>query len=323
MSVIPRFLTRLPLTDCSFDVDFNSAGDVGVTIPDGYYWCLGTQVSCKANTATATVAVASGGDAFAPGDVVTVWDVSAGAALATDATVVSATSGAVVIDTTVTTALGDVLYHSNDLIGTLQARIQSADISENSNEAYVTLRSSGVVQLGSDSGSVDYVITWGADGTTLRDRLQLSGSTTSVTSASPADGAGVVVGDFYPSKATVDERVPEERRRDAYETDNGSLRVFNVAQVKRTLVRVRFGGNWRTAATERTECLAFLNEAQQGYRVRYYPDVDVTDPWDESSTPWGYEEWVLLGPTTSDPDRVIEGKTNLWEVTLELQKWVG
>lgn len=323
MSVIPRFLTRLPLTDCSFDVDFNSAGDVGVTIPDGYYWCLGLHVPTKTTSASASVNVASGAEAnFAIGDVVTVWDVSAGSALATDATVVSTSAGVVEIDTTVTTAIGDLLYHSNDLIGTLQARLQSADTSENSDSTSI-LFTSGTVTFSTSSPT--YVITWGADGTTLRDRLGFSGSTATIDAGGSgrAEADTPVVGDFYPSKATVDERVPEERRRDAYETDNGSLRVFNVAQVKRNLVRVRFGGNWRTAATERTECLAFLNEAQQGYRVRYYPDVDVTDPWDESSTPWGYEEWILLGPTTSDPDRVIEGKTNLWEVTLEIQKWVG
>lgn len=321
MSVIPKFLTRMPLIGCSFEMDCNGAGGVLVTIPDGYYWVLGTQASTKSNTSTTSVAVASGQDRFAPGDIVDIWDVSLGVDIVSGATVVGTSAGVVEIDTPVSTDLGDLLYHAEDLVGVLDARLKSADLSESSDDAYVTLRSVGTIEMGSNSGSLSYDIAWGSDGTELRDRLRFAGDL-AVTSGSPANALRPTEGTFYPSVATVDERLPRTTRRDEHESDYGDVQALTNPQVKRSLVTVRCIGDWRTPGTELHDLEDFLTLAGFGYRVRYYPDRDEPQPYDADDAPWGYEDWLLRGPLTIDPNRLVPTRNDAWQETLDLAKWV-
>jgi hypothetical protein len=319
----PKFLTRLPLIDCSFQLDANAAGDVLVTIPDGYYWARGTRVGCKTTIASASVAVGAGEEAkFAPGDIVTVWDVSLGTAHAADAVVVSTSSGVVEIDTPVTTVNGDLLYHSDDLIGVLEARLKSADVSEFTEYALVTIRTGGNVEISSQNAALDFVLTWGADGEELRDRLRLTGASTTVDFGTPVTTTRPVEGTFYPSKPTVDERIPRTTRRDEHESDYGDVRALSNPQVKRTRVTIRCIGDWRTPGTELHDLEDFLALAAYGYRVRYYPDREEPLAYDVDDNPWGWEDWILKGPLTIDPNRLVPTRTDAWQETLDLALWV-
>lgn len=313
---VPRFEALVPVANFEHTVDFGG-GSQAVSLTSARYFFLAShgRITSAATSATLTC---SAGHGLVAGDVVTVWDISAAAALVTGAVVQSVTATTVVIDSSITVAVGDRVYAENDVLGLWESRLADADTANGSDNVRVAMSTTtGLVSMSMSTGTS--TVTWGAGGTTFRDLARYSGSTLAL-STSAQTGARAHFGGFYPSKAVVDERDPTRRIRQVYEGDDDqSVRIFSVAKKRRLLVRVRFLGTPRdTTWNERDDFEDFVDHVAQGYPLRLYPDRTVFEAYVRNTTPYGYETWVTLRPDGFDPQELIRRQKEIWEETLEL-----
>lgn len=329
MSRPPRLEARIPYVgqELRFKANFDATWRP-VVIPDGYYYCLGQHGRVE-NGGEGGAQLAEG-HGIAQGDRVVIWSVATNTALAEDANAYFVDGGEIEFEPAVIVEPGDRFYHADDILGALEARLAGASVANNSQDIRVSMdQNTGIVTAAMESG---FGAVWFSDGATfsaetLLKRMRWPGGT-----GLPKAGERCHDGGFFPTRSSVEERAPRRAERAAYRSDAGSTRVFHIAQTERLLLRLRFGGEWRAEElTERDDYEDLWDWASRGYRLRYYPDRSILEPWSDAPAhssegtrrAWGWQEWIMLGPDESDPSEVTNGSKDLWDELLELALWVG
>jgi hypothetical protein len=206
---------------------------------------------------------------------------------------------------------------SDDLIKHLEDKINAATIMTDT--ATVAIDSDGLVSISTNAGS--YTITWGAGGTTLRDILRLTGSTTnfSTTAATSARACRY----FAHSTTATNVDVPTDLGRTSLsEADDGTLYGLDVGPlIQQYRVKVRYSGPHRTStANGYTEFRdLWIYSVKPGRKMRWYPDTAVTTAWAELTNPTGYHTVKALEPRTFTPADVIRDYYGWYTTTFLLQ----
>lgn len=313
----PRFAAYVPFPATTLTLNTESAGDQTATLPAGVYAWFGIAPTKTGVTAASATVNVDSGSQFNAGDLVDVYDVSADAFLVQGAVVQSVTASTVVIDQSVTTAAGDVLYLSGDLCGTLEALLAATDVANDSSSFRVRPYTDATLADVYYQGGFTGVLTLDAY---TADVLRLSTSV-SVGDASGGDTSErSVLGSFAPSK-TILEDLPRKRRiGNTYVSDNGTFRRITIAQQVRHLLEVSYrGGPRATDWSEIHAWEAFLELVDQGYKFRLYRDTTTTTAaYAQKTNPYGWQEWHVENGGAFEPANPRGGIYDNWVHRLDL-----
>lgn len=176
----------------------------------------------------------------------------------------------------------------DDLIAHLETKINAASVVVDT--VAVAIDADGIITIQNTSDTTSYTITWTASGTTLRDVLRFSGSTTAF-SDTAATGSRAARYFAHTDKPTRIDIPIDSKRMDLSEADDGTISGVDAGPVvTRYLAQVRYTGPHRsTTATGNLEFRDFFATTIGAVRkFRWYPDATVTTPWVELTNPFGY-----------------------------------